>query len=325
MIYIRLMNLSSLDLNLLRVLDALLQTGSTVRAAEVIGLSQPAVSAALGRLRATLDDPLFVRQGQRLEPTEYARNLAAPLRETLDQIERLLAVPAAFDPKEATRSFTLSGSDFFADMLLPPLSKELAQSAPGIQIRMVDMLVDHYHALDNHELDLALVPEMSFPEWVDSERLFGSEFILATRRDHPALTAAGLAPGDVVPMDVFCSLGHIVMSPEGKARTMIDGSLERAGHQRRVVMTMPFFGGVYRTVAQTDFVALLPHQLAHTVRAQIGLDLFRLPVPLPKAELYMIWHRRSTANPAHRWIREQIGRVLAAIDGPNDMNSPSPP
>jgi DNA-binding transcriptional LysR family regulator len=325
MVYIYLMNLSSLDLNLLRVLDALLQSGSTVRAAETIGLSQPAVSAALGRLRATLDDPLFVRQGQRLEPTEYARNLAAPLRETLDQIERILAVPAAFDPKEATRSFTLSGSDFFAEMLLPTLSRDLADQAPGVQIRMVDMLVDHYHALDNHQLDLALVPEMSFPEWVDSERLFGSEFILATRRDHPALRGTSLRPGDVMPMGVFCQLGHVVMSPEGKARTMIDGALERAGHKRRVVLTMPFFGGVYRTVAQTDLVALLPHQLAHQVRATAGLDLYRLPVTLPRAELYMIWHRRSTANPAHRWIRDQIGRVLRDIDGPNEMNLPSPP
>jgi DNA-binding transcriptional LysR family regulator len=160
---------------------------------------------------------------------------------------------------------------------------------------------------------------------IDSERWFGSDFILATGRDHPALRDMGLRSGDVVPMALFCQLCPIVMSPKGKARTMIDGALTRAGHKRRVVLTMPFFGGVYRTVAQTDFGALLPHQLAHHVRAQAGLDLYRLPVTLPRAELHMIWHRRSTANPAHRWIRDQIGRVLRALDGPNDMNSPVPP
>ena len=106
---------------------------------------------------------------------------------------------------------------------------------------------------------------------------------------------AGIAPGDTLPLDLFCELSHVVFSPEGKARTMGDAALERVGRARRVVMTMPVFSGVYRAVAGSELIALLPHQLARQVAPAAGLDLYRVPIPVDPVEIVMIWHRRFSA------------------------------
>ena len=311
------MNLSAFDLNLLRVLDALLLEGSTVRAGQRIGLSQPAVSAALGRLRLALDDPLFVRQGQRLEPTDYARSLARPLRETLDTIESLLSGPESFDPALVTESFKLSGSDFFAEMLMPALGERLSRVAPGIRVQLVDLVPDNYAGtLENSEIDLALVPSMEHPSWIDWQPLFQSGFVMIARCGHPRLKRAGLKPGDVVPIDLFCDLGHILFSPEGKLRAMGDAALAAVGRERRVVMTMPVFYGVSRAVAESDHVALLPEQLARKLRDTLGLEIFVPPMPITRPQIGMIWHKRSTNAPAHRWLRGQIADLMEPLDKP---------
>lgn len=309
------MNLSSFDLNLLRVLDALLQDGSTVRAGQRIGLSQPAVSAALGRLRASLGDPLFVRSGQRLQPTDFARSLALPLREILDSLESLLSGPGAFDPARAEQNFRVSGTDFFAEMLMPSLAGELFRSAPNVVVQLVDLVPDNYvNTLERYLVDIALLPKMAFPEWVQVQPVFHSSFVVVARTGHPRLGRAGLVPGDVVPLDLFCDLGHILMSPEGKLKALGDAALARIGRERRVVMTMPFFNGVYRAVAESDLVSLIPQQLARRMAPLVGLDIYHAPIPVDPALLYMIWHKRSSGNPAHRWLRELIARLLLPLN-----------
>ena len=309
------MNLSGFDLNLLRVLDALLLEGSTVRAGQRIGLSQPAVSAALGRLRLALDDPLFVRQGQRLEPTDYARSLARPLRDTLDAIERLISGPESFDPLTAVDSFKLSGSDFFAEMLMPALGERLSRIAPGLRVQLVDLVPDNYAGtLEDSEIDLALIPQLEHPAWIDWKPLFHSGFVMIARRGHPRLRRAGLVPGDVVPIDLFCDLGHILFSPEGKLHAMGDAALAAVGRERRVVMTMPVFYGVSRAVAESDHVALLPAQLAYKLQDTLGLDAYVPPMPIAKPLIGMIWHKRVTNAPAHRWLRGQIADLMEPLD-----------
>ena len=315
MIRIHHMNLSGFDLNLLKVLDALMQEGSTVRTGERIGLSQPAVSAALGRLRASLDDPLFVRHGQRLEPTDYARSLERPLRETLDRIETLISGPETFDPATAIESFKLSGSDFFAEMLMPELGDRLSRIAPGIRLQLVDLVPDNYVGiLQNFEVDLALIPQLDHPNWIDWQPMFRSGFVMIARRGHDRLERANVAPGDVVPIDLFCDLGHILFSPEGKLKAMGDAALARVGRERRVVMTMPVFFGVARAVAESDHVALMPEQMAGKLKDSLGLDLYLPPMKIPKPVLGMIWHKRATNAPAHRWLRQQISELMEPLD-----------
>jgi DNA-binding transcriptional LysR family regulator len=309
------MNFSAFDLNLLRVLDAMLREGSTVRAGQRIGLSQPAVSAALGRLRHALGDPLFIRHGSSLEPTDFARSLEIPLRNLLDQMASLLAGPASFDPASAVESFRISGSDFFAELLLPRLADLLSRDAPGLRVQLVDLVPENYvSTLERYEVDLALIPKAEFPDWVDSRVVFRSGFVVIARRANTRLRRAGIRAGGIIPIDLFCDLGHVLFSPEGRLRALGDSALAAVGRQRRVVMTLPVFSGVASAVAQSDHIALLPRQLAEALAPRLSLALYRPPVPVPVAAICMIWHRRATASPAHRCIRDRIAAILEPLD-----------
>lgn len=309
------MNLAAFDLNLLRVLDALLREQSTVRAGERIGLSQPAVSSALGRLRHALNDPLFVREGQRIVPTQYAKSLELAVRRILDDVEALLAGPGSFDPAEAEQSFTISGSDFFAEMLMPPLADVLSRLAPRIRVQLVDLVPDNYVAtLEKHGIDLALVPRADFPPWIDYLPAFRSRFVMIARCGHPRLERAGVKPGGVPPIDLFCDLGHVLFSPEGNLKAMGDQALARMGRERRVVMTMPVFGGVCNAVAESDLVALMPEQLARKVAPRMALAIYVPPMPIDPALICMIWHKRNTSQATHRWLRETILQLISRLN-----------
>lgn len=317
------MNISAFDLNLLHVLDALLREGSVTRAARRVGLSQPATSAALGRLRHALGDPLFVRQGQGLVPTDHARSLEIPLREILDRAGALIAGPDAFDPARAEGAFRIGGSDFFAEMLMPALGAEVSQRAPGMIVQLVDLVPEDYVAtLERQRTDLVLIPRTGFPEWADHETLFRSGFRVIARSGHPRLGAAGVRPGDTVPIDLFCDLGHVLFSPAGRTSAMGDAALAAIGRKRRVAMTVPVFSGVCRAVAGSDLVALLPQQLAEAVAPRLGLSVHVAPMPLPAAAICMVWHRRATGNPAHRWLRGLVADLLRPLDAAPDAAGP---
>lgn len=167
------MNLLSFDLNLLKVLDALLRDHSTKLAGQRVGLSQPAVSAALKRLREALGDPLFVRHGQRLVPTDYARTLEAPVRRILDEIEEVLRANLGFDPSTSTRNFKLSTSDFFTEMFMNEFSARLGQIAPGVRFQIIELEPEDYVGrIGRFEADLAMIPALGdLPPWANNERL----------------------------------------------------------------------------------------------------------------------------------------------------------
>lgn len=313
--HIHMTNLSGFDLNLLRVLDALLAERSTVAAGRRLGLSQPAVSAALKRLRGALGDDLFFRKGQRLEPTRRALALEPALRETLTGIEALIHGPAPFDPRTSSAHFRIAGSDFFAELLMPRLAGHLQRLGSAICVHLVDLVPDnHLATLDRETVDLALTPVREFPKRIEFRPGFRSSFSVIARRDHPRLARAGLHPGQVVPLDLFCDLGHVVFSQEGNSAAMGDAALARVGRKRRVAMTLPVFSGVYRAVAGSDLVALLPTPLAHHVAGACGLEIFRPPMPLDVAQISLAWHRRNSAAPGHAWFRDLVAELLAPLD-----------
>ncbi len=309
-------NISAFDLNLLKVLDALLSEHSTVQAGKRIGLSQPAVSAALARLRSAFDDELFFRQGQGLSPTSFALSLEGPVREIIEGIEGLLAHQNEFDPASASASFRIAGSDYFGELLMPKLAKRLAEYAPGITVHLVDLVPSaHIDTLDKHEIDLALVPGTDLPEWVDHEVAFNSTFSVVARKGHERLARAPVLAGDTIPLDLFCDLGHVLFSPQGRSAAMGDQALAKVGRTRRVVMSMPTFSSVYRAVSDSDFIALIPTALAHHVADSSALEVFKPPMPISPAEILMTWHRRSSSDPAHKWFRSQVLELLEPLEG----------
>lgn len=319
------MNFATFDLNLMRVLDAVLRDGSTVAAGQRLGLSQSAVSSALARLRHALGDDLFVRRGNRLVPTDYARSIALPLREELDRIEALFAAPRAFDPGAAQGTFRITASDFFAEMLMPQLGDLLRKQAPGIRVQLMDLVpTDYVESLERYRADLALIPDTELPAWVERAPLFHSSFAVIARRGHPAL-AAGPAPGDTLPLDLFCALDHVLFSPEGNLQAMGDAALAAMGRRRNVAMTMPVFSGVCRAVAGSDLIALVPRQLALRLGPELGIDAYRPPMPIAAPLIIAVWHRRSRATPLHRWMRAQIFALMRKLNaGEAPLPEPEP-
>jgi len=306
-------NFATFDLNLLRVLDALFREGSTVKAAARLNLSQSAVSSALARLRHAVGDPLFVRHGNRLVATDFAAALAEPLREELARIEALLAPREAFDPASADGTFRIAASDFFAEMLMPPLGDLLQQRAPGIRAQLVDLVPQDYVAsLERRNADVALIPEMALPDWVAHAPLFRSPFLVIARRGNPGV--AGLEPGQTMPLDTFCRLNHVLFSPEGNLASMGDAALARVGRKRRVAMTVPVFSGVCRAVGASDLIALVPGQLAHHVAETFGLIVLAPPMKIEPPLIIGIWHKRSDRTPLAAWMREQVFGLMRALD-----------
>lgn len=311
MIAIDMANLSTFDLNLLRVLDALLIEHSTVRAGERLGLSQPAVSAALKRLRISLGDELFFRSGQKLEATDFALSLQEPLQDVLSRIEALIRAQDAFDPVTAEHRFRISGSDFFAEMLMPALAEYLTAHAPSVRVHLVDLIPDdRVDTMASQDVDFALLPETPLPEWAEGQPVFSSSFSVIARKAHPRTTECALANGDVMPLDLFCELQHVLFSTEGNAKGIGDEALARIGRERNVVMTLPVFSGVYRAVASSDLIALLPSAFAHRVSKSENLNVFEPPIRIDPVRLFLIWHRRFSNSPPHQWLGSRIADLL---------------
>ncbi len=308
-------NLNAFDLNLLRVLDALLHERSTVKAGKRVGLSQPAVSAALARLRLSLGDELFFRSGKTFEPTQYALSLEVPLRNLLAQMEELISGPDAFDPAVSDARLRISGADYFAELLMPVLTERLQAMAPSMRTHLVNMVPSKpFEALTLYDVDLVLIPEMDLPDWAEHQRVLKSDFCVIARSGHQRLASAGVRPGDVIPIDLFCDISHVLFSADGKRQAQGDVALAGIGRERRVVMTLPVFSGVYRVVAGSDLIALLPATLARHVAPTVGLDIFLPPVAVPATTIMMVWHRRMNSDPAHKWLRRQIAELLDDLE-----------
>ena len=310
-------NLTGFDLNLLKALDALLRESSTTDAGRRIGLSQPAVSAALGRLRAQLGDPLFVRKGQGLTPTPFAETLRGPVQDALAQIETILGGPAGFVPSESDRVFHLSGSDYFSELLFPPLLKQLQDEAPKIGLRLVDQVfASNMEAMQKLEIDLAFWPRLHFPDTIAAEEICISRFLICAPKDHPKLKEAGIGPGDPIPLEVYLSFAHATFAPDGQPRADGDLALANRGFERHTMVSFPTFSGVYAAVAYGGLLGGLPRQLAMRYEKAGLISLHPMPLPLDDNRLCMIWNRSLTHDAGHAWLRDKVAGIMAEYSDP---------
>jgi DNA-binding transcriptional LysR family regulator len=311
------MNFATFDLNLLRVFQALLRERSVTRAGDRLALSQPAVSAALARLRHALGDELFIRQGNTMVPTDRAQAIAAPVADALAMVEAALASDRAFDPAVESRVFTLYGADFFSNLLMPLLYARIAGMAPGIVLRLVDNARgDLVSLLADGVCDLALDAPVEVPDWVQAEHLFDAPFVMAAPRGMAAL--AGLAEGAAVPLDLFCALPHALRSVDGSLDGFGDAALAQVGRTRRVMLALPHFQSVCFALARAgeagrDLVALLPTQYAVAMAPVLGLALYAPPLEVPAPRISQYWHRRRDSDPAQRWLRAQVAAEVAKL------------
>ncbi|HLK91640.1 MAG TPA: LysR family transcriptional regulator [Polyangia bacterium] len=303
------MNVAALNLNLLPVLDALLAERSVSRAGLRLGLSQPAVSNALGQLRSLLGDPLLVRRAGGMAPTERALALAGPVRAAMLAVERSLAPPARFDPATASRDFVIATNDFVAFALLPRLLARLQREAPGVRL--------HVRAFQQHvvspdlargEADLGLGFSFDLPVGHRASDLFQDRFVLVARKGHPAVRGRVTLAG-------YTRLLHVLVSHEPNARGVVDDALAGRGLSRQVALRLSHFLLVPPVVATTDYVAALSELVARPAGRNLPLQILKMPLEVPTAMVRMIWHERTDASPAHAWLRgvvEEVGRRTGA-------------
>ena len=310
-VFIYIMNFRNLDLNLLRVLDALITEGSTVAAGEKIGLSQPAVSAALGRLRRALDDPLFVRSRSGLEPTDYAASIAEPVAVALENLENALE-PARFDPASAKMDFTIVSNDFFASLLMPRLSQSISTDAPYVRVQMIEGHPENYSApVSAGDAAVMLGPDFLTPDHLETEFLFNMQSVIVARGDNRRLRAAEIGPDDDIPLDLFCDLPQVLYSTQGGFLGVVDQILATMGRSRNVAMSVNTFSGVMHTVDGSDLIGVIPMQLARDQAVRLGLECYELPIKMSPLRLSMAWHPRTSNTPSHLWLRTKIKESLA--------------
>ncbi len=307
-------NIRTLDLNLLRVFDALFRLGNATRAAEDLGLTQPAVSAALSRLRGHIGDALFVRAGNGMVPTPRAEALAPVISDALKRLATAISDSEGFDPATAEMTLTLRGADFFSMRLMPTLSAGIAREAPGIALRFLDSSRgETISLLETGEIDLALEQPMDVPAWISRDLLFPSPFLIAAARDNPAIS--GLVPGEPMPIDIFCALPHAIRSTDGSMHGMTDAALAERGLARRVMLALPHFDAVMMAVAESNLIAAVPIQLAEDTAADLDLVLFQPPFPFPVPRMQLYWHSRVDHAPAHVWLRTRVLKEVARLWG----------
>jgi len=295
--------------NLLPVLDALLAERSVSRAGARLGLSQPAVSNALAQLREILGDPLLVRKGTGMEPTERALTLAGPLRAALLALEQGLEPAAAFDPATAERGFTIMTNDFVAFALLPRLLPRLQREAPKVRLQ-VRAWQEHGipPELARGDVDLVLGFNRGLPPGHHARPLFDDRFVFVARQRHP------LVRGKIT-LATYTKLSHIIVSQEPNARGVVDDALAQRGLSRHVALRVSHFLLVPPIVATTDYVAALSELVARPMAEPLGLQLLKMPIDAGGATVELVWHERTAASPAHAWLRalvEEVGRGVAA-------------
>lgn len=296
----------TIDLNLLRALDALLDERNVSKAAERLGVTQPAVSGMLSRLRESFGDTLFVRSQRGVQPTMRAMELAAPIKQILAEVETLLR-PTQFDPATASFTLTLAATDYALQAVVVPFATKLRRHAPGIRIATRPVDNDRIaQQFERGELDLALMTPDTAPLDLHSRRLFDETYVCALGSRHPDAAEAQLS------LDRFCALDHALVSFSGSSfRGITDDTLAQIGRERHVALSFHSFLALAEVLRETDLVAVVPRRL--TAGAQ-GLVLVEPPISIPGFTKLAVWHGRTHNDEGHRWARALLFETCGAVD-----------
>lgn len=299
-------NLRSLDLNLLVAFEALMAERNVSRAARRVGLSQPAMSGALSRLRGLFDDELLVRGSGRMRPTPRAESLEGPVREALALIRSSLAATERFDPATDRRAFTLATNITAASILLPGLLRRIEATAPAVDLRV--LANDYTDALDqltSGAADLAVCYCPKAPVQLSKEAILSDRFVSAVCKDNPEV-------GDHLTLEGYLALDHLLVSPKGDPVGKVDHILARQGLKRRVAVTVPSFILVPFVLPSTRLVTTLAERTVTGVAAD-RLKIVEPPIEIEGFEVHMVWDRSRDHDPALNWLRDLLRAVVGEL------------
>jgi DNA-binding transcriptional LysR family regulator len=294
-----------------------MQERNVTRAGRRLGLSQPAMSHALARLRHMLKDDLFVRSPKGMVPTPRAEHLALPIRAALEGLLNSLE-PDRFDPFKTTRNFRIAVDNYAAVVLVGPLAARVSKVAPGVTLEFRPSgTLDILDLLDRGELDLAIGNLVEQGERFSRQPLLRDEFVAVMRKNHPVTGPQELS------IEKFAALPHLEISSVHHASEFIDEALARRKLTRRIALRAPFLSAV-QILLTSDMVSVFPRRIAEELVRYRPLVIRRLSQSSPITETAMIWPRRLVNQPAHRWLREIVEQVTGGL-GSEPVRSPSTP
>jgi len=291
-------DIRTLDLNLLKTFDALMDERSVTRAAARLALTQPAVSGMLVRLREAFGDPLFVRSSRGVLPTARAEALAPTVRQVLLEVAAMLQ-PLSFDPATAELTLTVAATDYALRAVVLPWLTALRAQAPGVRVAVQPIddarLADQ---LERGEVDLALTTPQAAPPSVHARPLFDERYVCVARAGHPAMAAGALT------LDAFCALDQALVSYGGAPfEGATDRALAERGLQRRVVVSVGSFLMLPELLRRTDLIAVAPVRL---LAGEGGLTTAEPPLAVPGFTKLAVWHERRHRDAGQRWAREVL-------------------
>jgi DNA-binding transcriptional LysR family regulator len=303
--------LAALDLNLLVVLDALLTERRVGAAGRRVGLSQPATSHALARLRDLLGDPLLLRSGRQMLLTPRAVAVAPAVRRLLNGALTLFDERAGFDPADSTRTFTIAAADYVERLLLVPLIAALREEAPRAGFVLRPAVASEIPRAETGDVDLGVTSLSGEAPGLRRRRLWTDPYVVALRRAHPLLQSAQGRRTRLTPAQ-HAALPHVRVSPEGQGTSQLDDALERSGLRRTIVYRTPSFASALAVVAASDLVATVPAR-ALTAFGE-GRDLVALPVTfIAPLAIDLLRHERYAEDPALDWLAAHVLRAAAAL------------
>lgn len=291
----------------LRCLDALLDECHVSRAAARMGVSQPAMSMQLARLRDLFGDPLLVRRGSGLQPTDAARDLHGRVQEMIRSMEGLVEPRGGFDPTAGRHRFTLILTDYIDTILVPRLMARFDAVGADVALRVVGPNPLRIGELFNEGIvDLTVSYFPRPPQNLVSRRVFSDRMVCMARRGHPALEG-------VMTLERFCALDHVAVEPAEASmyRLLLDDALAALGQSRRIALAKPDFNGVPFLLEASDAVAAMPARLAEQFARRFDLVAFDPPLDLPALDIRMMWHPGTRHSAPHRWLRAQVLAVIA--------------
>ncbi|RZL65638.1 MAG: LysR family transcriptional regulator [Variovorax sp.] len=307
-----------IDLHLIRVLHTVLTERSVSRAAIRLGMYQPAVSAALKRLRDLSGDPLLVRSGSGMVPTDAGLRMIEPSASILRAAEVLFSDARGFEPQTAVTTFRIAASDYLDPLFLPMLVAQIKSQAPlcGIEIHPLSPDSDYHGHLSLGQVDLVIGNWLKPPEDLHMARLFGDEVVSLVNQDHPAVRRGW----DV---DSWLAAEHIAPTPmHPGGRGIIDQMLDGMGLQRHITARCAHFGLIPEMVASSLLVLTTGRQYCERYTPRLPVKILECPVALPRLMYYQLWHERTHASSSARWLRERTKSVAASLRPPPGAGAP---
>lgn len=301
------LNLRSIDLNLLPVFTAVVEEGQLSRAAERLGMSQPAVSAALQRLRLTTGDALFIRNRSGLSPTPRAKELYRQISQGLEILGAALDPGQGFEPATSERHFRLLAVDYFESLMLGRLLGHLREHSHSVGVEVLPLADGWQQRLLNAEADFALDTEMPEDSRVMATVVAEERLAVVARQGHPQIRGK-------LTLENYLHAEHVVLPLRERRILPLDQILGKPGWRRRIGAHVSQFGNLLAVASQTDLIATVPLRMAQAQAATLKLQLLDFPVAVPAVPIYLIWPKALEADAAHRWFRALLQETLKNID-----------